>query len=111
MKNKSQLCWNCKNCNDNCCWIRELKPVNGWKAKKTTIINRYKKNTIKETNSYQIMKCPDFIIENPVKLSNREICKILKVSERNFYRNKNMYLKIYKGLNNKNTINISSMEQ
>lgn len=52
---KQQLCWICKNACGGCSWSRAFKPVEGWTANATIIVND---NNIVE--SYHITACPEF---------------------------------------------------
>ena len=53
-----QPCWSCKKArgDSNCIWMNGDKPVEGWKAKKTKIINA---DSI--ISSYKITYCPNYI--------------------------------------------------
>lgn len=55
--NTPTLCWDCKNCTNPtvCSWARDLTPVNGWKAKKTTLSTRYH-----PFDSFLVEECPLF---------------------------------------------------
>lgn len=52
-----QLCWSCKKaCGGyDCPWANELKPVEGWTAKETTICVGQKG---KREKTYRITECP-----------------------------------------------------
>lgn len=59
----TSICWNCERCYGRCSWSREFKPVKGWKATATTVINvigtgKYRKG--KPTPSYHVQECPLF---------------------------------------------------
>lgn len=64
---KETICPDCENCVPNpetgkgCSWSRQFKPVEGWTAEKTKIVNR----TIEEgkeytIDSYKVLDCPLF---------------------------------------------------
>jgi hypothetical protein len=44
------LCWDCANACGNCRWSSKLKPVKGWRAKKSTKIE----------GSYMVRQCPKY---------------------------------------------------
>lgn len=52
-----QICWTCQNACGGCSWSSELKPVKGWKAKKTKI----KCEEGRYSDSYKIIYCPEYI--------------------------------------------------
>lgn len=61
---KPTLCWKCQNANCGCSWSRFYEPVNGWEAI-STIIQCHsnvgkKRNVETKTNSYLVLKCPEF---------------------------------------------------
>lgn len=50
-----QLCWSCKKACGGCLWSAFLKPVKGWEAESTVVIdNRY------ISNSYSVKSCPEY---------------------------------------------------
>lgn len=51
---KATLCWNCKRFVKDCQWIRNLKPIPGWTAKKTEILS----SKGKTLPSYHVTECP-----------------------------------------------------
>ena len=53
------LCWVCQNCFGDCSWSREYIPVEGWKARATTVQRQYRGNP----ESYLVLSCPEFIPE------------------------------------------------
>ena len=55
-RKEDQLCWDCKRTDCTCSWMRYSIPVEGWTVKETIIINGEER-----TNSYKIIKCPEFI--------------------------------------------------
>lgn len=55
---KQQLCWICKNACGGCSWSRAFKPVEGWMATPTIILQE--DNYIKLIPSYHITACPEF---------------------------------------------------
>lgn len=58
MKNKGQICWDCKNaCGNGCSWFQNFEPVDGWKAKETLISDSHKRLI----NSFKITRCPQFV--------------------------------------------------
>lgn len=64
---RGQMCWRCGNACGKCSWSREGKPVEGWKARKTTIKNRGKV----EFHSYNIIFCPEFVQDVEVRVHNK----------------------------------------
>ena len=58
-RNCGQLCWRCQKAKggSDCVWINGSKEVDGWKAKKTKIIN-----ADSVISSYRITYCPNFIL-------------------------------------------------
>lgn len=56
------LCWDCQRAagpkEDRCSWSLKLRPVDGWTAKKSRIIE----------GSYHVKKCPLFIPDEPRKV-------------------------------------------
>ena len=53
------LCWVCQNCFGDCSWSRDYTPVEGWKAKSTTVQRQPREGTA----SYLVLSCPEFIPE------------------------------------------------
>lgn len=55
---KGQLCWNCKNTNENLCsWFsKEMKPIDGWTAKEVLV--KEEDGYVRRT--YKITACPNF---------------------------------------------------
>ena len=51
-----QMCWRCKNATGGCSWSKDLKPIKGWKAKKTYI----RDSGAVAYSSYKILYCPQF---------------------------------------------------
>ena len=49
------LCWDCKNAVSGCCWAKENKPVDGWKAK------FIKAQNSKPYDTYLVINCPEFV--------------------------------------------------
>ena len=57
------LCWSCANATGGCSWTARdpetgaitFKPVEGWKARKTTLKGYRHENT-----SYHVIKCPEY---------------------------------------------------
>ena len=54
------ICWNCKNATGGCSWSEDFTPVEGWKAKPTTLKVRSGKY-INYVKSYVVRKCPKFV--------------------------------------------------
>jgi len=50
------LCWKCSNAYSGCSWSKNFKPVEGWKAKKTTVNLGDRGNE----ESYMVYECPMF---------------------------------------------------
>ncbi len=76
---KQSLCWQCKNY--SCPWIKEGRPVKGWKADKAIIHNREK-----DTASFCVKKCPEFIGTGAVEQVRCKSCgKLLFERERRKY--------------------------
>lgn len=76
-------CWNCKNATGRCSWSKSLKPVEGWNAIPTKIYNGLQNEEPYHYDSYIVKKCPLFEKD---KWTINEICKILKISIRTYYR-------------------------
>lgn len=51
-----QICWRCANATGGCPWSKDLKPVKGWRARKTFIKDSGKFGY----TSYKILYCPLF---------------------------------------------------
>ena len=51
---RTTLCWNCDNATGLCRWSHELKPIKGWKAKRT---KRKSQDTLIR---YKVFACPCF---------------------------------------------------
>lgn len=54
-----QPCWHCKNCSDECCWIKSGKPVDDWVADPSVLKDGFG-NTY---NTFKIISCPNYICE------------------------------------------------
>jgi len=56
------ICADCQNPINTCCWEREFKPVEGWVAEKTKVLvlSPALGNGRKETESYNVIDCPLF---------------------------------------------------
>lgn len=52
--NKATLCWSCNKSVNECQWMRCLKPIPGWTAKKTEILS----SKGKTLPSYHVTECP-----------------------------------------------------
>lgn len=61
------LCWECANATGSCSWSKSFKPVDGWKAKKTTLNLGYSaySGKPKKAVSYIVKKCPEFVPDKP----------------------------------------------
>lgn len=65
-KPKQTLCWTCQNAVLGCSWSKHFEPVKGWKAKPTKIkLATTKKSPY--TDSYIVIKCPEYIPDKPRK--------------------------------------------
>lgn len=71
-------CWSCKNACGNCSWSKEFKPVDGWIATKTFLINE-------NEDSFIVHKCPEYIFDKMI-LTVEQISKLLNISTRHYYR-------------------------
>ena len=60
------LCWNCSKGADECCFMDNLEPVPGWKAKKVLC---------EGNRTYHVIKCPEFV---PVQNANGKQPCVLK---------------------------------
>jgi len=60
----NSLCWDCQNAVLGCEWSREFEPVPGWTAKPRRMIDNAR-GTV--TMSYNVIKCPKFIKDEPPK--------------------------------------------
>lgn len=60
VSSKDTICWVCKNATGNCSWSRSLKPVEGWKAKKTKILIRRVIGKVEYEDSYIVKTCPQY---------------------------------------------------
>jgi hypothetical protein len=60
MKNQT-ICWDCSRATGGCSWVDHFVPVAGWQAvpKKMKLHNGIGER--KETGSYVVSECPDFI--------------------------------------------------
>ena len=56
------LCADCRNPINTCCWEREFKPVPGWVAEKTEVMIQSPSlgNGRRSTESYNVIECPLF---------------------------------------------------
>lgn len=78
-------CWNCKNSTGHCPWSKELKPVEGWTTIPTQIYNSTKNSEQYYYPSYIVIDCPMFKKD---KLTIKDICELLKINIRTYYRYK-----------------------
>jgi hypothetical protein len=63
MDYKATICWDCKNAVKGCSWSKDFKPVDGWEAIPTKILqkdNRFGRYD-KTLNSYIVISCPQFV--------------------------------------------------
>ena len=58
-RGKVTLCWVCQNCFGGCSWSRDYIPVEGWKAKATTVQRQPREGVA----SYLVLSCPEFLPE------------------------------------------------
>lgn len=89
MKDNSQLCWKCSKANSiDCKWFKTLK----------------KQNYFKANNKGFIYECDNFELEDfmNAERTNKEIAKVLGISESSFYRDKEYYLTLYRNLIDEN---------
>lgn len=75
-----QLCWRCKNTNDSCAWFKDCTCYPGYV----------------EIKNGWIVKCKHFQEEkfrynNYKRLTRVEICELLGVNVRTYYRNKEKF--------------------
>lgn len=63
IRKDEQPCWHCAKATGGCSWSRSFKPVDGWKAKKTIIMNGIEiiDKQPRICHSYKIESCPEFI--------------------------------------------------
>ena len=54
---RQTLCWNCKRL--DCSWMKDLKPVKGWTAEKSSI-SSFTSRKKREIKSYFVIDCPLF---------------------------------------------------
>ena len=85
---RETICFNCENAVPNpttgkgCNWSRHFKPVDGWTADKTVIINREKsEGKTYTTDSYAVYECPLFVSDVD-KYANPMLCKHRKRKRR-----------------------------
>jgi len=55
-----QLCFTCKNFCNGCSWARSFKPVEGWDATPTVIVNTVTGDNKRISHSYAIRGCPEY---------------------------------------------------
>lgn len=67
-KKKDTICFDCENAVPNnetgkgCSWSRCFKPVEGWTAEKTVIVNRDRSDEkTYTTDSFAVYECPKFV--------------------------------------------------
>ena len=77
------ICWKCKNAYGGCSWSENFIEIDGWEAEKTEI-------------SYNIKSCPEFEIDTKFSkdknISVKNLCKLLGISERKYYRVNHEYI-------------------
>ena len=61
---QGQMCWTCENACGGCSWSKELKPINGWVARKV----RVKNQEGDEYSTYRIIFCPRYKQETGIKI-------------------------------------------
>ena len=82
---KETLCWECQNYS-RCSWSRG-KPVKGWKATPTVIVNRNNYgDKAHVTHSFLVEACPHFKPDKKRGVLFVEIAEILGKTERSAYR-------------------------
>lgn len=66
---KETLCWSCKRAcgKDMCSWAREFKPISGWAAEKTIILEEGEETV----NSYRVEICPEYIFDEREKRKDK----------------------------------------
>ncbi len=75
---KETICWTCKNCT-KCSWSKGI-PVEGWKAEKTVV-------HVSKTcsyGSYLVKKCPEYIQDDKIKVTDSNLAKLLNITFNNF---------------------------
>jgi YHS domain-containing protein len=77
-----QLCWSCARCVGFCSWSKELKPVEGWTAKCTTLHHSNAEQKF-ETASYYITACPLFLKEAETEIERKRQREMLIKEEEN----------------------------
>ena len=89
---KETICWDCRNYS-RCSWSRG-KPVKGWKATPTLIVNKgIDGEKARITRSYLVEECPHFKHDKKRSVLYRDLAKIIGVSERSAHR-----IKMTKGI-------------
>lgn len=84
---KESICWYCKNAYAICPWAKNFKPITGWEAEPTTILNN-SKGYVCETQSYIVHACPHYAPDSIPKKQAFQIAKNLGVSIRTYQRHK-----------------------
>lgn len=54
------ICWKCANACGKCSWSRSYKPVEGWDAKATKVVNHSCGKDI-IVDSFKVKHCPQFV--------------------------------------------------
>lgn len=78
LKTNETICWSCKFATGGCSWALDGTPVKGWEATETVLKHD-------NCRSYIVHKCPQYEFDK-IEISVTDICKILNISERVFYR-------------------------
>jgi hypothetical protein len=74
------ICWSCKFATGGCSWALDGTPVEGWEATKTVL-----RCNDRSTTSYIVRKCPQYKFDK-LEVRIADLCKLLNISERTFYR-------------------------
>lgn len=92
----NELCFNCTKACGRCSWSKEHKPIQGWKAVETRIVNIYKNGTKREVKSYEIIYCPEHQLSKMTTYSDNTIQKMLgiKLSKKKFNANRELIMKL-----------------
>jgi len=72
--NTATICWDCAKAIGGCSWSNSLKPVKGWTAVKV-------KKT--ETESFRVIKCPEFE-RDALNFGTKRLPKDGEKDEKNF---------------------------
>lgn len=72
---KTNICIDCQKACGGCSWSRSFTPVEGWTAEKVVIRNGIIDHKVRNTETYHIIECPEFVRDKPRskdKNENRE---------------------------------------